>query len=192
MPNCYTLPERNTYDDWAGCQAPGYTPTERQAPIVEAVAAALAAGLFYSSDVLKHCAAALHVTPEQAEHQESRMHRVEGGTLGMDCYYARRYLEAVKAREIEAADAAALRAAPGLRLGALYADGKRLLACVVESVEPGRVTVTAKRGAQAVRWPLSCTSLRYAMNRAHERGWRPAGWAEFCKGREPATSEPQP
>jgi hypothetical protein len=59
--------------------------------------------------VLKHCAAALHVTPEQAEHQESRTRPNEGGTLGMGCYYARRYLEAVKAREIEAADAAALR-----------------------------------------------------------------------------------
>lgn len=168
----YTLPERDPYDDWAGYKGRDFAPTPRQRLVMDAVAAALAAGLYYTRDVRAHCAAALAITPEVDAHQHSERMRVEGGTFGMDCYYARGALDAIETHRREDEAAAQLALKPGDKLPPLmFADFKLTLACVVEAVgEGGRsCTFTGKRGRVAVRGTATAYQIANARDRAAER-----------------------
>ena len=46
----YHLPA-DPYADWKGSEAPGYVPTARQQPLLDAFAAARASGLRYTADI---------------------------------------------------------------------------------------------------------------------------------------------
>lgn len=167
----YVLPTPSSNQDWSGYALRAFQPTERQRPVIEAVRAALAAELFYSNEIMQFCAQQLCVTPAQAAVGAKR---VEGGEFGMDCYYARRYLESRE--KIAAEDAAHQRLAPrvGMRLGTLrFNDFKRNTGMVVDEVLPdGRLKLRGKRGAYEVT--VECTALQVAkaVDRAAERGWR--------------------
>ena len=168
----YTLPERNdTYEDWAGCQARGYVPTERQRPIVDAVAAALAAGLYYSRDVLADVIRRMGIPPEVAEVQQSQTCRNEGGVVGMDAYYARRYLEARAAHRAEDEARAILAPEPGKALGTLiFSDCKQTRACTIIAAPPGDdIRVQGTRGRYSVLVTCTARQIVAAQERARER-----------------------
>lgn len=169
----YALPA-DAYKDWAGCQARGYVLTARQTPVVQAVGQALAEGLYYTNDVLARCAELLQPTAEQRAVQAQR---VEGGEFGMDCHYARRYLDAVKEQNAMDASAAALALTVGQKIGVLvFNDYKRTTGCTVEAVaECGRAaTLIGKRGAHTVRIEATALQIQYAQQRAAERKARRA------------------
>ena len=89
---------REQHGEWARCETRGFKPNERQQPVIEAVSAALASGAYYTNQVVEFAAKYLHATPEQLQ---AGANKVESGWFGMDCYYARRYLEAVDAAKKE-------------------------------------------------------------------------------------------
>jgi hypothetical protein len=167
----YVLPIPSACQEWARHACRDFVPTERQRRIIEAVQAALDAKLFYTDDVDKFCAQRLHVTTAQAHVSADK---VQGGEFGMDCYFARRYLDS--RRQFEAEDAAHQRLAPrvGMHLGTLmFNDFKRNTGMIVEELlAGGRLKLRGKRGAYVVT--LECTALQIALaiDRAAERGMR--------------------
>lgn len=168
----YTLPERNdTYEDWAGCGARGYVPTERQRPIIDAVTAALAAGLYYSSDVLADVIRRLGIPPDVAEVQRSQSCRNEGGVVGMDVYYARRYIEARAEHKAEDEARAILAPEPGKALGMLiFSDRKQTRACtIIAAPSGGDIRVQGVRGRYPVLVTCTARQIVAAQERARER-----------------------
>lgn len=59
----YHLPA-DPYADWKGSEAPGYVPTARQQPLLDAFAAARASGLRYTADIAQFVSKQLCLTAE--------------------------------------------------------------------------------------------------------------------------------
>ena len=173
----YRLPDARTYhDEWAPKERRDFTPSARQLVIIEAVRGALAAGCFYSSDVLKHCAASLSVSAADLAAQTPNF-RTEGGLFGMDCYHARGYLRARDLHAAEDAAAAELAAHVGQKLGPLiFSDFKLVRAATVETVSDGGrlLTFTGKRGTVPVHGETTALQIKHARQRAAERAARRA------------------
>lgn len=167
----YTLPA-DTYKDWHACESRAFVPNARQSIVMAAVSAALASGLYYTANVRKHCMATL---APSADDVARGLNRVEGGEFGMDCYYARKTLDAQKKHAAEDAASASLALSVGDVIGSLvFNDYKLVRAAVVSAVSADGLTVTidAKRGASVVRFEGAPLSVQYAIDRAHEKGKR--------------------
>jgi len=176
----YELPE-NVYRDWDGYALESFQPNDRQKQVIDAVQAALDHKHFYSSDVLAYVSARLGVTEEQRAIGASK---VEGGHVGMDCYYARRYIEARQAARVEKARAQQLGAFVGMQLGTLiFNDFKRTTGVeVVEVLEAGReLSLRGKRGRATVVLRCNATSVACAIDRAAERKARKDRFEDFCQ-----------
>lgn len=180
------------YKDWAAHQHTSFVPTPRQQPVIDAVRAALDSGLYYTKDVLAFCADRLGVSPEDRAKGATR---VEGGDLGMDCYYARCYLDAVKQRALESAAHESLRPVEGMKLGVLrFNDFKRTSACVVTAVEGNSISFTGKRGAVTIAGKAKALQVAYAMDRAASAKQRPTTFAQFvaeAKAKHPPVAQAQ-
>lgn len=175
----------NTYEDWRHNESRDFQPTARQSAVIEAVSAALTGGLHYTKDVRAFCARYLEITPEVDEHPSGR--RVEGGEFGMDCYYARRTIDARNKHAAEDAAAAGLRLVPGLELGSLiFTDCKLTTRCKVESIEGAQVSFSGKRGRYTVTGKATALGLRHAMERAHRGGKRRDSFEAFAAKRAAA------
>jgi hypothetical protein len=167
----YVLPTPSAYQEWSRYVCRDFVPTERQKQVIAAVQAALDAKLFYSNEVRKFCANWLGLTSIQAVISADR---VEGGEFGMDCYFARGYLDS--RRQFEAEDAAHQKLTPrlGMPLGTLmFNDFKRNTGMVITELLPdARLKLRGKRGRYIVI--LECTALQiaHAIDRAVERGLR--------------------
>jgi hypothetical protein len=166
--------------EWTGYKAENYQPTARQQLIIAVVREALNSGLYYTQEVLEFCAKAVKLTPEQAAVGKGK---VEGGAFGMDCYYARGYIEAQAGHQADRAAWNDLRPFVGQVLGALvFSDGKRTTGMTVGVVnaEDRQITVSGKRGAQRVNstW-CSAVVISQCMNRAFELGYRKDKFQDF-------------
>ena len=123
------------YQAWAGCEARGFIPSKNQKLVIAVVQAALDSGLFYTTDVRSFCAKAMGLTSEQdaANFQPAR---VEGGVFGMECYYARKYLDAMSRFAREDKAHAQLKPHVGQKLGTImFNDFKRSTGAVVSEVK---------------------------------------------------------
>lgn len=168
----YIPPQGSVYDEWDKNATPGFVPSERQKIVIQAVQAALDSKLFFTDDVRAHCAAALGLTPEQAS---VRAETVEGGTFGLDLYYAREYISAQAKFQAERVALQRLKPAEGLELGTLmFNDLKRNTGMrVVEvSSDSGEIKIIGKRGAYTVTLVCTAKQIENAIDRAHERGLR--------------------
>lgn len=184
----YSLPNADMRE-WNGYPSRSFIPNDRQMLVVEAARKALAAGLFYSVDVLAFCIKELKATPEQVAAQFKCP--VEGGFIGMDVYYARHYVEAQEShRQIDEATKM-LKPAIGQVLGTLiFSDGKRSTNCVVTSITEDGLAfkLAAKRGnSTAVIGWINAIDIEHAMDRAAQRGARKAGFAAFVGNTESAS-----
>lgn len=178
----YELPAHGTYADWKRRELRDFVPDTRQALVVEAVREALAAGMYYTSDVFAFCAKLLGVTAEQAQVQAKK---VENGEVGMDVYYARDYLRARERFAAEDANLAKLKPHVGQSLGTLmFNDYKRNTGCTVTAVsDDGRgITVEAKRGKVTVQFDCDASQIAKAMDRAAEQGLRKGNFAATVGG----------
>lgn len=188
MPVSYELPP-NVYSDWAGCEAESFQPTNRQKIVIAAVQAALDAGCYYSSEVLKAVSERLGVTEEQSL---SGARHVEGGHVGMDCYYARKYIRAQRDLAMEYENARRLKAFAGMEVGTvMFNDFKRTTGVhVVDIDSQGReLTLCGRRGRLSLTMSCTVTNLAYAIDRAAQRNLRKHGFALFCI-RAPRTADP--
>lgn len=184
----YQLPV-NVYQEWDGCKREDYAPSDRQMLVIQAVKTALEEKLFYSDDVLKRASKILGVTEEQAASGASV---VQGGHFGMECYYARQYIEAQRAYAIDRAYAKQLQPHKGMKLGTLvFNDSKRNTSVeIVEVEERGRMlTLHGKRGNTTVAMTCTATQVAYALDRAAQRELRKDGFAEFCRRCHPEQTE---
>jgi hypothetical protein len=169
----YELPQPDSYREWSGHKMPDFRPSARQQSTIDAVAVALSEGLFYTKDVYARC---VEILQPSADVLTVQAKRVEGGEFGMDCYYARRTLEAQR-EHASAMDAARhLALTPGAELGALiFNDGKLIRAAVATEVRSRSVVMRGKRGAKEVAGPVDILALARAMDRAHSEGKRKTG-----------------
>lgn len=178
----YTLPTDNSTDEWARCETKDFVPTARQSLVVEAVRQALSKGLFYSEAVRLFVAEKLDVSDEiLAANYKAR---VEGGVFAMDCYYARRYVEAQERIQRDALVKALLKPHVGQKLGTLvFNDFKRCTGVTV--VEAGELIVlTCKRGPKPFSIEVEYESIRHAMDRAFVRGQRKENFNSFVGSAE--------
>lgn len=186
----YAPPVGGAYEEWNGKGYKDFVPSERQLMVVEAVKAALAAGKYYSDEVRAFCADYLKV--DSAFQQSKGPIRTEGGEFGMDCYYARQYLDAQKKHAANDKAMSLLKPYVGQKLGTLvFNDYKRTTGMTVISVFPetGSVRVTGKRGSQTVETTAEATQIQSAMERAKTKGGRKDGFEEFTY-KQPASPAP--
>jgi len=148
MKQQYHLPA-NVYNDWNACEFRVFTLTDRQLLVVNAVREAVdVKGLFYSSEVFDFCIERLK--PSDADKLKG-LGKVERGEVGMDLYYARKYLDAQKRFQNEDEAHALLRPYVGMKLGSLvFQDFKLTTSWVVKAVDGPRVTLIGKRGGNEV------------------------------------------
>jgi hypothetical protein len=170
--NRYTPPMGNVYNDWDGQSEPDFVPTARQIAVIGAVQAALDAGRYYTKDVLDFCITHLGVTAEQAE-KASR--KVEGGDVGLDCYYARDYLKKQEEHRLDDKALAMINPFVGKSLGTLvFGDFKRNTNMQITVISENRklITVKGKRGRCVVTVTCNATQIRNGVDRAHGKGLR--------------------
>lgn len=157
-----------SHEEWQGCEQEDYVPTARQLPITQAVCVSLNYGLFYSSDVLARVIELMAIPDEVTS---SRRERVEGGELGMDVYYARKFVERQATYAAERAAAAKMKLVPGLKIGTLrFNDGTRCTSMVINGIssEGWSYRLTGKRGKNEVTYQVSALSLMRSIDRAFE------------------------
>lgn len=173
----YELPV-NVYNDWDGHALRGFQPTPRQQLVIAAMQSALSAGLFFTCDVVPHCAAQLKPSAEQLA---EGVGRVENGIFGMDCYYARKYLDAVRCFKLEDESKEQLNPYIGQKLGTLmFNDFKRNTGMMVQKIlENGELELVGKRGRFVVTLTCSALNVRNAIERAVERSLRKDNFSAF-------------
>jgi hypothetical protein len=171
----YQHPTVSVGDDWNRRKLPSFEPTSRQALVIAAVRAALESGLYYTADVLKHCVNSLGLDKETALKQGNSNAPVEGGIFGMDCYYARDYLDVVAERNANMDAWASVGPVVGNNFGTVaFNDGKKITGWTVTSLMPESYSCefTGKRGGKDVRHTCTVSALKRAVNRAFELGLR--------------------
>lgn len=151
------------------------TPDAHEKRMISAVEQALAAGLFYNTDVAKSVRETLgDYVPDQFW---SIKNGVEGGPMGMEIYYARQVVEQRQKDAAVKAAAEALDLTPGKKLGVLiFNDFKRTVATMVkEAPDDGYgVVLTGTRGSNKVELRTDALSIQGAIARAVEKGARAA------------------
>lgn len=176
----YQLPP-DVYKDWTCNKIRDFVPDARQSLVISAVQAALAAGKYYTNDVRAFCAEYLGVGPEAQ--QSNGPIRNEGGPFGMDCYYARQYLDAQEKFAKSAEAMSKLKPYVGQKLGPIvFNDYKRTTGVVVIAVfdQTDAVRISGKRGAQTIEATVTATQIASAIDRANEKGYRKDGFTEFA------------
>lgn len=166
----YQLPA-NTYEDWARNETRGFTPDERQKLVIEVVRRAIEEEkLYYTKDVYAFCVKQLIPSPDDLAKSAKT---VEGGEVGMDLYYARKYLDARKRFAMEDQVAAQLRPRAGMVVGTLtLQDLKRYTGATITAVNGDELTIEAKRGSVGVRFTTTPLGLSRCMERAYEKKQR--------------------
>lgn len=174
----YHLPE-DTYHDWNSCEFRNYQVTPRQALVVEAVKQAVQVqGLFYSSDVYDFCIKLLK--PNDGD-RKAGLGYVERGHVGMDLYYARKYLDAQARFQKEDEAWARLKPQVGMKLGTLvFQDLKVSTSWVITAITDSSLSMAGKSGRNGVSCTCSALSVRYCMDRAFERAKRKDNFEAFC------------
>jgi hypothetical protein len=172
---------KNLFDDWRLAKRRGFEPNPRQRLLMDAVARARKEGLYYTTEVSKRVAELVRFDMSQNTGEQ----RVEGGDFGMDVYYARRALEARSTFEQEDVAARDLQLHAGAALGTLvFTDFKRTTGVMLlEPVDAWTWKFEGKRGAARVTGTASVLQLKYAIERASERGLRADTYTEFVASR---------
>ena len=163
-PETLGLLKSPSYDAWRGNEARDFTPTPAQAEVMAVVRGAIDSGLFYTRDVLIYCIEALGVSDDVAAVGRDR---VEGGRVGMHCYYAREANDAADRWRQEAIDAEALEPRIGKPLGCImWSDYKRVTgATITQRNDDGTFRVQGKRGRAVYAWDAPATAIVAAIKR---------------------------
>lgn len=185
----YRLPE-DVGTDWRRAEALDFEPDARQKIVMDAVEKALANGVFYNRDMDEKVAEALGVGADVRSRKNSG---TEGGDFGYDVYMARKAVEA-KQRHAEIARVQAEQNfKAGDVLGTLiFNDFKVNTGVTVEAVNGDQIKLRGKRGAYSVTMETGPTNIKYAIERAHEKGKRKDSYEEFIASRnEAAPAKPK-
>lgn len=161
MDNRYPLPA-NTRESGERWNATNPTTPDMQR-MMDAVAAAIAAGLFYNSDVYTAVIPAFDFTAEEL----ARGPGVERGVVGMEIYYARKRLDEEAAARKEQEAFARLALQPGQNVGAVKmgypARIKGLKNATVQSAEPGKIVLKGTAGGKHYTATMTAVSVARGM-----------------------------
>ena len=177
----YLLPA-DPYADWKGSEAPGYVPTARQQPLLDAFAAARASGLRYTADIAQFVSKQLCLTAEVLGRNTTN---VDGGDFGHDLFYARSCYEAMRKRQSQIDAAAVMGNLPvDLPLGVLvFNDHKRTTGVVVvDSSNPEHIRLRGTRGKLRLEFTTDAVSIKGAIERAASKGFRKDSFEVFVAG----------
>lgn len=164
----YVPLDKPSHEDWRGVEREDFIPSARQLQAITAVRVCLNEGLFYTVDVLARFIELLGIPPAVSG---SRREKVEGGEVGMDAYYARKYVEAQATYMAERAAAAKMALVVGSKLGTIrLSDMKRYTSLVVESVLPTGMhfRLTGKRGSTGIAVEMTALAIQRAIDRAFD------------------------
>lgn len=168
----YVLPE-SPYKDWEGLENKDFVPTARQQVLLDALKEALSLSLFYNNEVIPHVAGILKLSSDITSVD---LGKFEFGRFGNDCYYARRYLDAVKRRHQHANALDKLQPVHGMKVGTvMFSDCKRVTGVQISTVEGDEITITGKRGSVPINHTCTALALINAIERAHTYGVRKTG-----------------
>ena len=174
----YHLPA-DPYADWKGSEAPGYVPTARQQPLLDAFAAARASGLRYTADIAQFVSKQLCLTAEVLGRNKTN---VDGGDFGHDLFYARSCYEAMRKHQSQIDAAASMGNLPvDLPLGVLvFNDHKRTTGVVVvHSSDPEHIRLRGTRGKMRMEFTTDAVSIKGAIERAASKGLRKDSFEDF-------------
>lgn len=172
---------------------PSFQPNARQQALMNVVEKELDAGVFYNKELRDRVAKVLGVSEEVLA---SNRAGVDGGDFGYDVYYARRAVESKRAEMASKKTREELALKPGDKLGSLvFNDFKLTTGVEVISVSENgrRASFKGKRGAATVTFESTVEAIKFAIDRAQERGKRKDGYAEFVakkNGVAPTVSTP--
>lgn len=185
----YRLPE-DVGTDWRRAEALDFEPDARQKIVMDAVEKAIADGVFYNRDMDEKVAEALGVDADVRSRKNSG---TEGGDFGYDVYMARKAVEAKQ----RYAEIARVQAEQNFKVGdvlgtLIFNDFKVNTGVTVKAVNGDQIKLRGKRGAYSVTMETGPTNIKYAIERAHEKGKRKDSYEEFIASRsEAAPAKPK-
>jgi hypothetical protein len=100
-----------------------FTPDADQQWMMEIVAEALDAGVFYTSDMLEHVQKRL-ANNLPSDYMTRCASSVEGGVLGMESYYARHAVSAKREHDVQVAAVAKIKLGDKINQAEIYFNGK--------------------------------------------------------------------
>ncbi|WP_198140725.1 hypothetical protein [Polaromonas naphthalenivorans] len=164
----YFLPS-NLYLEWQGCELEDFVPAARQRLVMQAHEAAVVAGHFYTNDVKGFAADFLAVS------QDLRLlnkHKVHGGDVGYDIYYAGKAVNAAKHWKAISEVNQALQPKVGMPLGTLRISFKRTTNGVITKINGHALVIIGKRGHEVCTFACDVLQLQNASVNAFDKGWR--------------------
>lgn len=184
--SAYELPD-DVSKDWRGSAREDFKPTSRQQMLMDSAARAKDAGLFYTNEVQAFVEKDLGISPEL---RAMKKHGTEGGDVGYDIYHAARAVDEQRGN----AEVRRVEKEMGLKVGdklgtLIFNDYKNNTGVTVTAVNGTEISLTGKRGAYTVKMDASVTNIKYAMDRAHEKGKRKDSYADFVAARAAAITQ---
>lgn len=188
-PEVYTLPD-DIYKDWNGSAREDFKPTPRQQMVMDSAARAKDSGLFYTNEVQAFVEKDLNIS---AELRARKNHGTEGGDVGYDIYHAAKAVDEQRGN----AEIRRVQAEMGLKVGdkigtLIFNDFKVNTGVTVEAVNDTMISLSGKRGAYGVKMDASVTNIKYAIERAHEKGKRKDSYEQFIASRAQPAAEAKP
>jgi len=185
----YTLPD-DIYKDWAGSAREDFKPTPRQQMVMDSAARAKDAGLFYTDEVQAFVEKDLNISAELRARKELG---TEGGDVGYDIYHAGKAVDEqrgnAEVRRVEKEMVLKV----GDKIGTLiFNDFKVNTGVTVEAVNDTTISLSGKRGAYGVKMDASVTNIKYAVERAYEKGKRKDNYPDFIAARAAPAAEAKP
>jgi len=171
-------------DDWVdhlarGHQHPGFVPTERHLPVVEAVQHAQSLGAFYTDAIAE--AAAQHLGLDV-----SALPPESAGAFRMDAYYATQALASRSAFHDTEEAAQGFRLRPGDAVGAIVGNDLKLIQGIslVSVDETGtHYQLKGRKGSTSFLLSMSALALKVAVDAAHAKGKRRDSFHDFALSR---------
>lgn len=161
----------DSYSAWKGEAQRDFAPDECQAYAMGLVRDAIAAGLFYTSEVFAYCVKAAEVPPGVLAIDSGGSGSVEYGHARMHFYHAREAVDRMDAWAREERDAVTVRAMIGAKPRCImWDDYKRTAGAVVLGEDsPLLFRVRGNRGRCTFDWTASASTIVAAIDRYDSR-----------------------
>jgi hypothetical protein len=163
----YPLPQTSTgsYNRWIKCESKEFLPDESQKYIMDLVEESLNNGLFYNKDVFAQVESKIKsILPSDYQRE---IGQVEGGVLGMEIYYARKAVEAIKQQNKSDEILNNLQLTEGKELGTLkFNDGRTFHQVKINNIfDSQNINCTGIRGKKNYEINMSAIAIQSGLNR---------------------------
>jgi hypothetical protein len=163
----YPLPQTTSgsYNRWIKCESKEFLPDESQRFIMDLVEESLNNGLFYTKDVFAQVENKMkNILPLDYQRETDQ---VKGGVLGMEIYYARHAVEAIKKQNEANEVLNSLQLTEGKELGTIKLNnGMTIHKVKINSIiDSMNINCLGIRGGKNVTFTLSAVSIEAGSNR---------------------------